>query len=221
MASYMSDPSLSSTPTLPTPTPLLQYLETPRNNVFLKHRKPGIKGYNDQWADAQHQQAALIAAQQDTQNVNTTDPITLQWTTAATTHFDDRKYSARLITDLKRMVEIPIFRYGSVPADLYTMLINMLPKGCVNGSNYKGIRAKLTAHQTQAKAKVQSFLHLSMKQLLIEVPEFRNATDQARRSLLARMFDRAKIVISENLFLRRGAVRRHRQHLPVGRRRPP
>ena len=98
------------------------------------------------------------------------------------------------------MMEILIFRYGSVPEDLYMMLINMLPKGCVNGSNYKGIRAKLTAHQTQAKANTQSFLYLSMEQLLVKVPEFRNATDQARRSLLARMFNQARIVISENLF---------------------
>lgn len=48
MANDMSDPSMSSTPTSPTPAPLLQFLETPRNNVFLKHRKPSIKGYKDE-----------------------------------------------------------------------------------------------------------------------------------------------------------------------------
>lgn len=200
MADDMSDPSKSSTPSSPTPAPLLQFLETPRNNVFLKHRKPGIKGYNDPWTDAQYQQAAFLAAQQDTQNETTTDPITLQWSTAGQTHFGDRYYSARLTSNLKRMLNILIFRHGKVPEHQLTMLINMLPDGCVNGGNFKGIRAKLAAHNTQAKANTQSFLYLSMKQLLIEVPGFRNATDEARKSLLVRMCDQAKIVISENPF---------------------
>jgi hypothetical protein len=39
-----------------------------------------------------------------------------------------------------------------------------------------------------------------MKQLLVEVPGFRNATREARISLLVRMFNQSKIVISENLF---------------------
>ena len=39
-----------------------------------------------------------------------------------------------------------------------------------------------------------------MEQLLVEVPGFRNATKEARISLLVRMFNQSKIVISENLF---------------------
>lgn len=35
-----------------------------------------------------------------------------------------------------------------------------------------------------------------MKQLPIEVPDFRNATNEARMSLLDRMFNQAKTVIS-------------------------
>lgn len=200
-----TNPSTSSTPTSPTPTstteaPPLQHLETPRNNIFLKHRKPTVKGFASQWTDAQYQQAATLAANLDTQSEKSTNPHGLKWTTAANTHFADRNYSPRLTTDLKRMTEVLIFRHGSLLEHHYSFLIGMLPKNYANGSNIREIRKNLGLWQTQAKANTQSFLYLSMKQLLVEVPDFRYATDEARTALLVRMFNQAKIVISENLF---------------------
>lgn len=89
-----------------------------------------------------------------------------------------------------------IFRHGKVLEYQLAMLISMLPKGYVNDSNYQAYRGNLCARDNQAKANTQSFLYLSMKQLPIEVPDFRNATDEARMSLLDRMFNQAKTVIS-------------------------
>lgn len=98
------------------------------------------------------------------------------------------------------MMEILIFRYSSVSPNKVKMLIDMMPNGLVNSSNENAFRKKLIAHQTQAKANTKSFLSLSMKQLLVEVHDFRSATKEARISLLVRMFNQSKIVISENLF---------------------
>lgn len=190
----------SSTPTTPTPAPLLQFLETPLNNVFLKHRKPTVKGFASQWTSSQYQQAATLATHLDAQNEKTSNPHGLKWTTAASTHFADRNYSPLLNSDLKRMTELLIFRHGSLLEHHYSFLIGMLPKNYANGSNIREIRKNLGLWQTQAKANTQSFLYLSMKQLLVEVPDFRHATEEARTALLVQMFDQGKIVISENLF---------------------
>jgi hypothetical protein len=195
----LNNPSTALTPTSPSPEPPLAFLDMPRNNVFLKHRKPSTPGFRDQWTDEQYQQAAIIAAQQDAINQNMFDE-TDALRTAATSHFRDRYYSARVNFDCKRMMEILIFRYGSVPPNKVKMLIDMMPKGLVNSGNENAFHKKLIAHQTQAKANTKSFLSLSMKQLLVEVPGFRNATREARISLLVRMFNQSKIVISENLF---------------------
>jgi hypothetical protein len=167
-----------------------------RNNVLLKLRKPTIKGFKDQWTDKEYQQAATIAAQQDARDYSED----MELTTAATTHFGSQYSSARLFYDFQKMMGIPIFRYGSVPAEQVAEFMSMMPKGCVNGSNSQSNRKKLLAPQTQAKANTQSFLTLSREQLLVEVPDFRNATKQVRKSLLTCMFDQSKIAISENLF---------------------
>ena len=196
----VTNPSIASTPISPSPEPVMTFLDMPRNNVFLKHRKPTIKGFKEQWTDQEYQKAATIAAQQDAINEDMDYSETLELTTAATTHFGSQHYSHRLFYDFQRMMEIMVFRYGSVPAERVTELMGMMPKGIVNGSNSQGIRKKLLAQQTQAKANTQSFLVLSMEQLLVEVPDFRNATKEARVSLLTRMFDQSKIAISENLF---------------------
>jgi hypothetical protein len=185
---------------LPSPEPILTFLDMPRNNVFLKHRKPTIKGFKDQWTDGEYQKAATIAAQQDSINENMDDSEDLELTTAATTHFGSPYYSARLYYDFQRMMEIMVFRYGSVPAERVTELMGMMPRGIVNGSNSQSIRKKILTQQTQAKANTQNFLILSMQQLLVEVSGFRNATKEARKSLLTRMFNQSKIAISENLF---------------------
>ena len=209
--------STASTPTSPSPEPPLTFLDMPRNNVFLKHRKPSTPGFRDQWTDEEYQQAAIIAAQQDAINERLSDRDNFH--TAATSHFRDRYYSARINFDCNRMMEVLIFRYGSVPDELVTTLINLMPKGVVNSSNENVFRKKLIAHQTQAKANTKSFLSLSMKQLLVEVPGFRNATKEARISLLVRMFkqfDRDQ----RELVLPRGSVCRLPKYLQVGRRRP-
>jgi hypothetical protein len=191
---------ITPTPTSPSPEPPVNFMDMPRNNVFLKHRKPTIKGFKDQWTDREYQQVATIAAQQDATNEDMDYSEDLELTTAATTHFGSQYYSARLFYDFQRMMEIMVFRYGSVPAERVTELMDMMPKGCVNGSNSQSIRKRLLAQQTQAKTNTQSFLLLSMEQLLVEVPDFRNATKEARISLVTRMFDQSKIAISENLF---------------------
>lgn len=195
----LNGPSIAPTPTSPSPEPILTFLDMPRNNVFLKHRKPTIKGFKSQWSDEEYQQAATIAAQQDSINEDKDDSAAQEWITAKTTHFGDQYYSVPFFYNFQRMMEILIFRYGSVSAERVTQLMIKMPKGAFNGSNSQGIRKRLLAQQTQAKANTQSFLLLSMKQLLVEVPDFRNANKEARISLLTRMFDQSKIAISENL----------------------
>ena len=71
--------------------------------------------------------------------------------TATTSHFRDRYYSARFNFDCKRMMEILISRYGSVPEEQVTTLINLMPKGVINSCNENVFRKKLIAHQTRQR----------------------------------------------------------------------